>query len=160
MTLDGDQQTRRGRTTFAHLLSGGLLTGLLIGLGATGYAWACGWRPGPPGSEGRPRAVPGPALVDLGRVPGERPLQAAWTVGNQGGRRLILARQASDCGCLSGDAEVIVAPGRRRDLHVTLDPRQFVGAIAVPVRYQTNDPRQPVVEFQVRAEVVRDEPSP
>jgi hypothetical protein len=102
----------------------------------------------------RPQVVVEQTVRDLGSRRQGSTLRASFQVRNAGSRRLILVRQSSGCDCLTGEPEVIIGPGRRRPVALTLDTHQFQGPIGVPIRYQTNDPARPLVEFEIRADIV------
>jgi hypothetical protein len=90
---------------------------------------------------------------DFGLVPRGPKLETRFRLTNAGGRRLLLHREDIDCPCLSSDRELTLAPGASHDLTATLHTDQFQGSIQSRIRYRTNDPRRPILELTMLAQV-------
>jgi hypothetical protein len=90
----------------------------------------------------------------FGRVSAGPPLVAAFPVENAGGRRLILHPQGSSCACVAASRQpIIIPPGGRAVVALTLQTRDLRGCLQTELEYLTNDPRQPRLAFKVSAEV-------
>jgi hypothetical protein len=79
-----------------------------------------------------------------------------FAVKNQGGKRLLLVREGSSCECVDGDSQLTVGPGQVRELMLAIDTRKTSGAVNMTVRYQTNDPRCPILVLAMLGTVVED----
>lgn len=103
---------------------------------------------------GAPRATIENDRVDLGRVETDMAPEATFWIRNDGLRRLILHRRASNCPCaLARGVDVIVQPGQRAKLPVKVDARQLRGSMRLEVHYETNDPLTPEIKLVVLADV-------
>ena len=90
---------------------------------------------------------------DFGVVRHGKTYEARFQVTNVGGRRLILHQDDSDCSCLSSDPKLFLPPGASGELTATLRTAQFQGAIQSHIRYRTNDPRRPILDLVLIAQV-------
>jgi hypothetical protein len=90
----------------------------------------------------------------FGNVSAGPPLVATFPVENVGGRRLILHPQGSSCACVAASRQpIIIPPGGRDMVALTLQTRDLRGWLQTEVEYLTNDPERPRLTFKVSAEV-------
>jgi hypothetical protein len=99
-----------------------------------------------------PRVALASAECDLGTIAeGSLPI-AKFTVGNAGGRRLIVREDVcSAC----GPEEWIIEPTKSENLTIGFDAAGLTGSVRQVRRYTTNDPLQPRLTLVVRANVAR-----
>ena len=100
------------------------------------------------------RAVLSATRVDLGSVPAGNALDAEFIVHNTGGRRLILRKKKSSCICMaSREMEIIVPPGSRRVIPLSVDTAGLDGNFGFTTSYLTNDRRLPIIDLEVCVDV-------
>ena len=90
---------------------------------------------------------------DLGTLTAGGVVHARFAVANRGGKRLLIVRERTSCGCLSTEPEVSILPGDERVLDVRLDTRPLRGAVDLVIRYRTNDRRCPVLDLHLIADI-------
>ena len=150
-----DMQTRHTTSVIARRLVIGLL---IFAMAIAGWsAGRFGWRMLVTFADSTGGAPPRISIRqdqhDFGTVAAGSVLSQTFRVRNDGGRRLILSHVANECGCLAVEPEIVISPGGTRRIIATLDTSGFRGPLAVPVRYQTNDPRQPLLTFRLLAHI-------
>ena len=84
---------------------------------------------------------------DFGGIPIGTELAATFQVRNDGSRRLILNEQGACCGAA---LETIIAPRQTQNIVVPIQTGQLrPGPVRESVIFETNDPRNPILEFTV-----------
>ncbi len=120
-------------------------------LAAGGAAWAV-W-----GYTARPSIVLDPTALDFGSLAAAETKTVA--VRNAGRAPLRIVAISSSCGCTTGKMDVtVLSPGAAAQMRVTFDTVAH-GPQTGPARHavylRTNDPRNPEVEIEVRAIVLK-----
>lgn len=124
--------------------------GLIV---AGGAAWAV-WT-----YTARPAIALDPIALDFGPLSSPMVKTRTVTVRNTGRAPLRIAAISSSCACTTGKLDAtVVSPGAAAQMSVTFDtvahgPQTGPARHAVYVR--TNDPRNPEVEIEVRAIVLK-----
>ncbi len=105
-------------------------------------------------AESAPKLVAESTRRHLGTVSQGVVLRAAFPVTNSGTRRLVMVEQMERCCDGSIETrEIIVAPGRSRDLCVEVDTTPWFGRLEHTVRYTTNDRQTAQFSVTVTADV-------
>ncbi|HEV2968399.1 MAG TPA: DUF1573 domain-containing protein [Pirellulales bacterium] len=103
-----------------------------------------------------PRLEIGKLQQDFGRVQAGEVVDAAFSVRNRGGRRLILSETNGTCRCIkAGRPQVIVPPGATVTLPARLDTENLGGSLRLEIHYRTNDPTRPELTLVVLAAIER-----
>jgi|MudIll2142460700_1097286.scaffolds.fasta_scaffold516809_2 hypothetical protein len=101
-----------------------------------------------------PRIAVEPARFHFGAVLPHKTLRKDFLVRNFGAAPLQIEGLSSSCGCTVALPESrAVAPGGRTVLRVSMDTRDDKGHVRRSVLIRSNDPRTPVLELIVEAEV-------
>ncbi|PTX91724.1 DUF1573 domain-containing protein [Opitutus sp. ER46] len=127
----------------------GAVLALVLLAGAAGAA---------PGAKPESTAVPAVMLPerahDFGRVPQGTVLRHGFTLRNEGGRTLRVIDLLSSCGCTTTpDWPRELAPGASGVISVALDTTQFAGPITKTITVVTDDPRQPRIGLELKADI-------
>ncbi|MDQ7840441.1 MAG: DUF1573 domain-containing protein [bacterium] len=122
-------------------------------LAAGGAAWAV-WA-----YTARPAIALDPTTLDFGPLSAPMVKTRTVIVRNSGRAPLRIAAISSSCGCTTGKMDAtVVFPGGATQLHVTFDTVAH-GSQTGPARHavylRTNDPRNPEVEIEVRALILK-----
>lgn len=114
-------------------------------------------------------AIKGPAIeatpdsYDLGTVIYGEVVSHTFTVKNLGDEPLEILRLSTSCGCTNAtiaEEDKIIAPGQSVDMLVTFDPAVHkddsdLGDLARIIYIKTNDPKNPEIEVEIRASVIK-----
>lgn len=122
-------------------------------LAAGGAAWAI-WV-----QVARPAVALDPTELDFGPLSAPMVQTRAVEVRNAGRTPLRIEAISSSCGCTTGKMDVaVISPGETAQMRVTFDTVAH-GPQTGPARHavylRTNDPRNPEVEIEVRAVVLK-----
>ncbi len=111
----------------------------------------CSW------GEGTPQVTVSPVDYDFGQI-GPEPVTTTFAVSNQGNGQLQIESVTTSCGCTTAEiSRQTIGPGESANLTVNFDPQAHAGAVGQFLRsvyLRTNDPANPEVEVQIRAEVI------
>ncbi len=130
-----------------------LLLAALSLLGALSLAPALNAQP-PSADPNAPRIVVEPKHFDFGRVLPGKTLHKDFQVRNFGSRDLEIQGVSTSCGCTAALTESRrLAPGRSSVLSVSLSTREDHGRVRRSVLIRSNDPRTPVLEISLEADV-------
>jgi len=118
--------------------------------------------PGIPTIEG-PAVNVTPDSYDLGTVIYGEVAKHAFAVKNIGNEPLEILRLSTSCGCTKAtiaEDDKIIAPGQSVDMLVTFDPAVHkddtdLGDLTRIVYIKTNDPKNPEVEVEITANVIK-----
>ena len=94
---------------------------------------------------------------DFGEIPPSPPVAYVYAIQNIGTADLHLSNLVTSCGCTVAELSTsIVPPGQRADLQVIFDPgfHETVGPVTRVVWVATDDPRQPMLEVKLEADVL------
>lgn len=84
-------------------------------------------------------------------------LEHSFLMQNRGQTDLIIEDVRSTCDCTVGDIRKRrVPPGWAVPLKVVLETRRYQGSLKRAIELQTNDPKSPVVQLEVKARVCTD----
>jgi hypothetical protein len=113
------------------------------------------YRLSPAGKSGEPAAAFVPvSTFDLGSVPAGKVLETRFKVVNDGGTRLVIRKQTSNCPCVNARWKpLIVFPGATQYITLTLDTRELEGPFQFEMDYATNDPELPKFTLTLRVDV-------
>jgi hypothetical protein len=157
-----DQQSKRAGRSGKGI---GLLVGLVVvalltagvGYGYFGTASPGGRTPAVSTAKEQPRIQVVPGSYDFGDI-SSTAVEYTFSVRNVGDAPLEIMDLSTSCGCttVSISAERIV-PGQAADLRVTFDPNYHgtEGRVFRLVFIKSNDPVQPEVQLEIRANVVK-----
>ena len=107
----------------------------------------------------KPKIEVTPVFYDFGNIPYKK-VEHNFSVKNKGGGVLEITRISTSCGCTKGaiDKELI-SSGETSNLLVSIDPNlmeeNIEGKIERIVYIKSNDPDNPEIEIELRANVVR-----
>lgn len=103
-------------------------------------------------SHSRPLVAMDQTTRNLGRVPVGETLAVAFSINNEGSRRLILTQQDQCCGFFAQD--VVIQPGRQGEIKWSMSTKQRQpGVHRESVCYHTNDRLNPSLVFTAVFEV-------
>jgi hypothetical protein len=116
-----------------------------------------------PVGENEPRlALPELADVnytyDFGDIPANQTAEHAFTLANVGTAPLNIEKMSASCGCTvpNQPSQNPIPPGETATFRVSYDPRhneEFGRFVSKQVKIHSNDPKAPVVEFTITANV-------
>jgi len=90
----------------------------------------------------------------FGRVVQGKIVETSFPVRNAGDEDLVLLEATTPCGCTAVLPEkTVLAPGESSKIDVTYDSAARAGEVTRIITVRSNDPKQPVVELKVVAEV-------
>lgn len=96
-------------------------------------------------------------VYDFGKVPPDEVVETSVKVENKGTQPLVIKSVRGSCGCtVANTGKDTIPPDESTDLRVTYDPTYNNDAgkqITRQVIVESNDPKAPVVEFTIRADV-------
>lgn len=99
-------------------------------------------------------AVVEPAHLEQGEVEPGALQKFEWTLRNDGDAMLSIEAIEPTCYCTTGKADSwAIAPGKSTQVHVTVDPSDWVGEILKGVEIETNDPDNKHVMLDVKMKV-------
>ena len=94
---------------------------------------------------------------DLGTIAAGKPVQAVFSVSNEGSRRLVIRRESGRCCGQSGPEDItLIPPGGKAKLVIEVDPTGIRGGLQQEISYATNDPRMPHFRLTVVGRVAGD----
>jgi hypothetical protein len=134
----------------------GGLAGLMIGLAWVSGPLAAAQLPssglGP--LEGGPRIEVAEPIHDFGRLPPGDSRQHEFVYRNVGSVPLEIKQVRTSCGCTTaGEWDRQVEPGAAGRVAIKFDTANYSGALQRNVTLVTNDPRQPQLVLQVKAQI-------
>ena len=95
-----------------------------------------------------------PRSYDFGVMKQQESRTTYIEVTNKGAGLLVLQDVHADCGCTVPTLNTRqLAPGESTQIEVRFDSKKFHGNVVKTVQITSNDPRNPVVDFMVTAEV-------
>lgn len=100
-----------------------------------------------------PKAVADQPVVDKGAVPVGDPINADFTIRNEGEGTLQILQVNPACGCTVAKFDKEIAPGGSGTVHATVDTENMAGPIAKTVTVYTNDQLNPRIQLTIKAEV-------
>ncbi len=101
----------------------------------------------------QPRAVLGQSVVDVGIVSRGETVEQTFEIRNDGNETLELTDVKAACGCTVASYDDRIAPGATGQLAVTLSTKSLRGPTAKSVQVFTSDPRNPQLDFVIKADV-------
>lgn len=106
---------------------------------------------------GDPQVKVSPVGFDFGDI-GSDSVTTTFAVSNQGNGPLQIESVTTSCGCTTAEiSHQTIGPGESANLTVNFDPQAHAGAVGQFLRsvyLRTNDPANPEVEVQIKANVV------
>jgi hypothetical protein len=107
-----------------------------------------------------PQIIAASTARDLGHTHVREEQRISFPIRNGGSRRLVLNEMDAGCGCGNPTVRtVIIPPGERREVTLTLDTRFANGLVRQSASFATNDPNRPRFTVSARAWVVADDPA-
>jgi len=115
-----------------------------------------------PVADGEPRIwIEEPAAtnwtVDLGAIAGDKATEQDFTIKNIGKGLLVIEDASASCGCTAAHVgKKELQPGETSQVRVSYDPRvnsEQGKFVQKQVRIKSNDPKTPLVEFTIQADV-------
>ncbi len=115
-----------------------------------------------PVADGEPRIwIEEPAAtnwtVDLGPIAGDKATEQDFTIKNIGKGLLVIEDASASCGCTAAHVgKKELQPGETSQVRVSYDPRvnsEQGKFVQKQVRIKSNDPKTPLVEFTIQADV-------
>jgi hypothetical protein len=104
-----------------------------------------------------PQVTVSPVGFDFGNISAD-PVTTTFAVNNHGNRSLQIESITTSCGCTTAEiSRQTIGPGESAKLTVNFDPQTHAGAVGDFLRsvyLRTNDPANPEVEVQIKANVV------
>lgn len=100
-----------------------------------------------------PTAVVDQPVRDAGRVVRGEPVRYLFQISNDGDMPLEVVEVRSTCGCTITEAPEAIGPGGSGRVRVVLDTAALAGPLARSVEILTNDPRNPILQLTVKADV-------
>ncbi|MCC7019368.1 MAG: DUF1573 domain-containing protein [Ardenticatenales bacterium] len=95
--------------------------------------------------------------VDMGTIPGDKATEKDFTIRNIGTALLVIEDASASCGCTAAHVgKKELAPGETSQVRVSYDPRvnsEQGKFVQKQVRIKSNDPKTPLVEFTIQADV-------
>lgn len=95
--------------------------------------------------------------VDMGTIPGDKPTEKDFTIRNIGKALLVIEDASASCGCTAAHVgKKELAPNETSQIRVSYDPRvngEQGKFVQKQVRVKSNDPKTPLVEFTIQADV-------
>ncbi len=117
----------------------------------TGCHWQSFNLHGPNSSS--PKAIVPSSCQDFGTVAAGQIQKTEFPVHNSGNRRLVLNAHSTSCSCATGSATIVVPPGESTFITAELGTEQLEGSFAFQIAYATNDPTNPILKFELLANV-------
>ena len=107
----------------------------------------------------KPRIEVTPAFYDFGDIPYEK-VEYNFSVNNKGRGILEITRISTSCGCTKGTIDKeLISSGETANLLVSIDPNlmeeDIAGKIERTVYIKSNDPDNPEIEIELRANIIR-----
>lgn len=97
--------------------------------------------------------------IDLGVLLAGEQREVAFTVTNQGNRRLVINEITPDCNCKNPVRRTtLIPPGETENLVVSIDGWSGSGSIGKKLLFSSNDPVEPRFELTVRAQIEQPQP--
>jgi hypothetical protein len=97
-----------------------------------------------------------PSSYDFGDMPKET-VSHTFLVENTGSSQLIITQVSTSCGCTTAEVDSeTIEPGQSTEMLVTFDPNLMdsEGNVFRIVYIKSNDPEQPEIEVEIRANVI------
>lgn len=95
--------------------------------------------------------------VDLGQIAGDKATEQDFTIKNIGKGLLVIEDASASCGCTAAHVgKKELQPGETSQVRVSYDPRvnsEQGKFVQKQVRIKSNDPKTPLVEFTIQADV-------
>ena len=95
--------------------------------------------------------------VDLGPIAGDKATEQDFTIKNIGKGLLVIEDASASCGCTAAHVgKKELQPGETSQVRVSYDPRvnsEQGKFVQKQVRIKSNDPKTPLVEFTIQADV-------
>ena len=107
----------------------------------------------PTSAAAAPRAVVDQPVVDKGRVPVGDPVNADFTIQNEGEGTLQILQVHPACGCTVADFDKEIAPGGSGTVHATVHTDNMSGPIAKSITVYTNDQSSPRLQLTIKADI-------
>jgi hypothetical protein len=104
-------------------------------------------------AEDGPTAVVAEPIFDAGQVPVGEPVEAEFTIENQGTAPLEITRVQPACGCTVAEYDETIAPGASGRVAAVVDTTSIVGPNAKAITIYTNDPENPRIQLTVKSDV-------
>ncbi len=98
-----------------------------------------------------PKAVVEETVIDVGKVPVGRPVEATFKIENRGTAPLSITQVHPACGCTVADYDKTIAPGETGEVHAKVDTKSMAGPIAKAVTVYTDDVANPRILLTVKA---------
>lgn len=96
-------------------------------------------------------------IVDMGTIPGDKPTEKDFTIRNIGKALLVIEDASASCGCTAAHVgKKELAPDETSQIRVSYDPRvngEQGKFVQKQVRVKSNDPKAPLIEFTIQADV-------
>lgn len=132
----------------------GLAARAVVMAGLVGTAAAQPLAPGLGPFEGGPRIEVAEAIHDFGKIPPGETRQHEFVYRNLGSEPLEVKQVRTSCGCTTtGEWDRRVEPGESGRVAIKFSSGSYSGVLQRNVTLVTNDPRQPQLVLQVKAQI-------
>lgn len=104
-------------------------------------------------ADGGPAARVVEPVLDVGEVPVGEPVEAIFSIRNEGNRPLEITEVRPACGCTVAEYDEVIEPGATGTVKARLDTRSIFGPNAKAITVYTNDPANPRLQLTLKSDV-------